>query len=133
MIMRERILVVDDNEYTADSFARLLSMFGGEATAVYSGQQAVEQAGAIRPDMALIDIGMPDMDGYEAAVRIRERCGNAPIILVAVTGWARDEEKRHARECGFDLHVAKPVDLATLKQLLALLNHSSANAEPAAS
>jgi CheY-like chemotaxis protein len=119
--MQERIFVVDDDRDTANTLARLVSMFGYEARAIYDGQEAVEQAALLEPEMALIDIGMPDMDGYETAKRIRQRPGGTNMILVAVTGWTRPVDKQQAYSCGFDLHVAKPVDLPTLKGLLAIL------------
>jgi len=119
--MQERILVVDDDRDTANTLARLVSMFGYETRAIYDGQEAVMQAATLEPEMALIDIGMPDMDGYGIAKRIRQLPGGTHTILVAVTGWTRPDDKRQAYACGFDLHVAKPVDLPTLKGLLAIL------------
>src|SRR5262245_26737078 len=103
--MGERILIVDDDHDTADTLARLIQTFGYEAKAVYDGLQAVEQLNTFSPDMALIDIGMPQRDGYETVSRIRQQ-GGTHVILVAVTGWSRDEDKRRAYDSGFDLHVA---------------------------
>lgn len=123
--MRERILVVDDERDTADSLARLIESLGYEAKAVYDGSQAIEQAGAFLPDMALIDIGMPDLNGYETVARIRQQRGSQHVILVAVTGWTREEDKQRAYECGFDLHVPKPMSAETLRELLALLDPSA--------
>src|SRR5262245_3908673 len=120
--MTERILIVDDDRDTANILAKLIALFGYEAIPIHSGQQAVEQAGLCPADMALIDIEMPDMDGYEAARRIRALPGAEHMILVAVTGWTRPEDKRRAYDCGFDLHVAKPLDLTTLTDVLALLD-----------
>jgi CheY-like chemotaxis protein len=122
--MSERILVVDDDRDAADSLARLIGSFGYEAKAVYEGEQAIEQAAEFLPDMALIDIGMPDLNGYETA-RIRQQRGSEHVILVAVTGWTREEDKRRAYDCGFDLHVAKPMSAETLKELLVLLDPSA--------
>lgn len=119
--MGERVLVVDDDQYTADSFARLISLYGYEVRAVYSGAEAVARGAEFLPDLALIDIGMPGMDGYETVRRIRQHRENPHVILVAVTGWAREEDRRRAYECGFDLHVAKPLSVEDLKDLLALL------------
>jgi CheY-like chemotaxis protein len=120
--MKEHVLVVDDNRDTADGLARLINSFGYEARAVYGGEEAIEETVAFLPDMALIDIGMPDLDGYETVKRIRQHRGNVHIIIVAVTGWSRDEDKRRAYEAGFDLHVAKPMNSDKLKELLALLD-----------
>jgi CheY-like chemotaxis protein len=123
--MSERVLVVDDDRDTADALVRLLNTFDYEARAVYDGSQAIEQAAALLPDMALIDIGMPDLNGYETVARIRQQRGSEHVILVAVTGWTRDEDNRRAYDCGFDLHVAKPMSTETLKELLALLDPSA--------
>lgn len=120
--MSERILVVDDDPDSAESLAKLIQLMGYEAKAVYRGSQAIEEVGSFLPDMALIDIGMPDLNGYETVERIRQKRGSAHMILVAVTGWSRDEDKRRAYESGFDLHVAKPMDEKTLRELLGLLN-----------
>jgi len=119
--MRERILVVDDNQFAADALARILTIAGYDAIAVYGGQQAVEQVEKLQPELALIDIGMPDVDGFEVARRIR-RQGNSPaVILVALTAWAREEDRRRAFECGYDRHMAKPICLESLRNVLAML------------
>ena len=120
--MDERVLVVDDSRDAADSLARLIEAYGYQAKPVYDGEQAIEAAADFAPDMALIDIGMPGLDGYETVSRIRQQRGSTHVILVAVTGWTRDEDKRRAYECGFDLHVAKPLTDEALKELLALLD-----------
>src|SRR5262245_37843759 len=123
--MDERVLVVDDSRDTADSLAKLIEAFGYQAMPVYDGQQAVEVAATFAPDMALIDLGMPGLDGFETVSRIRQQRGSTHVILVAVTGWTREEDKRKAYECGFDLHVAKPMTNEALKELLALLDPSA--------
>jgi len=120
--MPERILLVDDNRDAADSLARLIQSLGHDVKAVYGGTEAIEQTAAFQPDMALVDIGMPDLDGYETVRRLRERRGNVHLIVVAVTAWTRDEDNRRAYESGFDLHVAKPMNVEKLKELLALLD-----------
>ena len=117
-----RILIVDDEHDTADALAKLVRTFGYEARAVYDGEQAIEQFSTFLPDMALIDIGMPGMNGYEAVSYIRQSAGNIHVILVAVTGWTREEDKRQAYEAGFDIHVSKPMNAEVLKGLLALLD-----------
>jgi CheY-like chemotaxis protein len=125
----ERILVVDDDRATADTLALLIRTLGCDAKAVYSGQAAVDQISTFEPDMALIDIGMPERDGYDTVAAIRQQPGGKHVILVAVTGWSRDEDKRRAYEAGFDLHVTKPMRVETLKELLSLLDpvaHSAA-------
>jgi CheY-like chemotaxis protein len=120
--MPERILVVDDNRDAADSLARLIRSFGHEVKAVYDGMAALEEVGDFEPDMALVDIGMPGLNGYETITQLRERRGNVHLIAVAVTAWSRDEDKLKAYESGFDLHVAKPMTLEKLKELLLLLD-----------
>jgi CheY-like chemotaxis protein len=120
--MPERILVVDDNRDAADSLATLIRSFGHEVKAVYDGSQALDETSAFEPDMALVDIGMPGLDGYETVAELRQRRGNVHLIVVAVTAWSRDEDKRRAYDSGFDLHVTKPMSLEKLKELLHLLD-----------
>jgi len=120
----ERILVVDDQCDVADALAKLITALGYEAKAVYDGQHALDEVARSRPDMALIDLGMPGLDGYEIATRIRELRGGLPMILVAVTGWTRREDKQRAYECGFDLHVSKPMTIETLEELLNIIDPS---------
>jgi CheY-like chemotaxis protein len=131
LIVSERILVVDDDRPTADMQALLIGTLGYEAKAVYSGQDAVDQIITYEPDMALIDIGMPERDGYDTVASIRRQPGGTHVILVAVTGWSRDEDKRKAYESGFDLHVTKPMREDTLRDLLALLDPDGDSNSPA--
>src|SRR5207244_7344508 len=116
----------DDDRDSADSLAKLIASLGYESKAVYRGDQALEEAAAFQPDMALIDLGMPGIDGFETVSRIRQQQGSVHVILVAVTGWSRDEDKRRAYDCGFDLHVTKPMTLDKLKEILALLDPAAA-------
>ncbi|MFP5289133.1 MAG: ATP-binding protein, partial [Thermoanaerobaculia bacterium] len=116
---RRRILVVDDNRDAADSLALLLTLQGSEVRTAYDGLEAVEAAAEFHPDIVLSDLGMPRMNGYDAAQRIRERCPG--VVLVAMTGWGQEEDKRRSSEAGIDFHLVKPVDLETLEQLLASL------------
>jgi CheY-like chemotaxis protein len=117
--MRARILVVDDERDTADALARLIGILGHEAITAYSGPEAIEAITLRSIDMALIDIGMPGMDGYETAAAIRRRIGRQ-AILIAVSGWSRKEDKERAADAGFDLHYAKPLDVSSLENLLAI-------------
>ena len=117
----QRILVVDDNQDAAGSLAMLLKALGAEAEVAHDGTQALEMVPAYRPSAVLLDLGLPGMDGYEVARRLRERRAGAAPLLVALTDGKDEEEGRHAEDAGFDRHFAKPADLATLQSLLASL------------
>jgi CheY-like chemotaxis protein len=123
-----RILVADDNRDAAESMSTVLRLMGNEVRTVHDGLQAVEEAAAFRPDVVLLDIGMPRLNGYDAARRIRaERWGKSTVI-VAMTGWGQDEDKRRAWEAGFDRHFTKPVDPGDIEKLIAGLGSSSQRA-----
>jgi len=121
-----RVLVADDNRDAADTLSMLLSMEGYEVRTVYGGRAAVSAAETFRPDVALLDIGMPEMDGYMAAKDIRQRRFGVDIYLVAITGWGQQDDKRRALEAGFATHVTKPVDPKLLRDLLRSVVTSSA-------
>ncbi len=114
-----RILVVDDNHDTAESLAMLLSMSGHETHTAFDGLEAVEAAETFKPDVILCDIGMPKLNGYEAARRIREQPGGKAVVLVAMTGWGQDEDRMRTAAAGFDAHLVKPVQYGTLAKLMA--------------
>ncbi len=114
-----RILVVDDNDDSAESLATLLKMTGNETHTASDGLEAVEAALAFRPDVVLLDIGLPKLNGYEACRRIREAPWSKGMMLVALTGWGQEEDRQKSRDAGFDAHMVKPVDLAALSKLLA--------------
>lgn len=116
---RLRVLIVDDNHDSADMFAMLLEMTGHDVRNAYSGQDALTAAAEFQPQIAFLDIGMPGMNGYEVAHKIRESVWGQNVVLAAVTGWGQAEDKRLATEAGFDHHLAKPVNLAMLQPLLA--------------
>jgi CheY-like chemotaxis protein len=116
---RCRVLVADDNRDAAESMGALLRITGHEARTVGDGEQAVEEAAAFRPDLILLDIGMPRMNGYEAARQIRQQHWGKEMLLVAVSGWGQDEDKRRTIDSGFDLHVTKPVEIPQLQARLA--------------
>lgn len=113
-----RVLVADDNRDAADTLSMLLSMDGYEVRTVYGGRAAVAAAETFRPDLALLDIGMPEVDGYMAAKGIRQQRFGVDIYLVALTGWGQQDDKRRALEAGFATHVTKPVDPKLLRDLL---------------
>ncbi|HKO21800.1 MAG TPA: response regulator [Candidatus Eisenbacteria bacterium] len=114
-----RVLVVDDNVDSAESLAMLLRLGGHEIETAYDGFQAVAAAERFLPDLILLDIGLPGMDGYEVAARLREGSAGRELVLIAVTGWGQEEDRRRSREAGFDAHLTKPVDMAALTRLVA--------------
>jgi PAS domain S-box-containing protein len=115
---RRRILVVDDNVDAGESLAMLLRLVGQDVQLVHDGPSALEAAQAQRPDLVFLDIGMPVMDGYEAARRLRQQFGPDQMKLVALTGWGQDEDRRRSQAAGFDRHLVKPVDPAVLYKVL---------------
>jgi CheY-like chemotaxis protein len=116
-----RILVVDDLRDAADSLAMMLRMTGHDTRTAYDGLEAVQTAAVFQPDVVFLDIGLPKMNGYEVARRIRDEPWGGNVALVAVTGWGQEEDKRRSLEAGFDHHLTKPVDPAALAKLLALM------------
>jgi CheY-like chemotaxis protein len=114
-----RVLVVDDNHDARDSLGDLLVLSGHEVRVARSGPQAIELAREFRPDVALLDIGLPGMSGYELAGRLRAEPFGPTLLLVALTGYGQDEDRRRTREAGFDHHLTKPADLRQLAGLLA--------------
>jgi PAS domain S-box-containing protein len=113
-----RVLVVDDNVDAADSLAMALRLSGQEVRVAYDGESALTIAAEIQPEAVLLDIGMPVMDGFRVARRLRETAGTERSLLIAVTGWGRDEDRRLAKEAGFDHHLVKPVDPGILVPLI---------------
>jgi len=114
-----RVLIVDDNEDAANSLALLLKLGGHETASVYSAVDALQRAHVFRPDVVLLDIGLPGMDGYEVARQMRELPGLRDIRLIAVTGYGRSDDRLRARDAGFDDHLTKPVEYALLERTLA--------------
>ena len=115
-----RILVVDDNIDAAQTLQVLLDSLGHEVRVANDGRGAIETATEFRPDVVLLDIGMPGMDGYEVARRLRTlKASDPPLRIVAVTGWGQDLDRQRSREAGFDVHLVKPVDLEQLENILA--------------
>jgi CheY-like chemotaxis protein len=114
-----RVLVVDDNLDAAETLSMLLSIKGHETFTAHSGPEALALAQACRPEVVFLDIGMPGMDGYEVARRLRVDPATAGALLVALTGWGSEEDARRSREAGFDVHLTKPVEPAALAEVLA--------------
>jgi len=114
-----RVLVVDDNQDGADTMAMVLQTLGAETSVAYDGSAALEAIRTARPDLVLLDIGMPGMDGYEVAARVRADPDSRGIRLIALTGFGSEEERRRSRAAGFDDHCTKPCDPARLREILA--------------
>ena len=117
--MGRRILIVDDNEDGAESLAMLLQIAGHETHMAHDGLAAIEAAERLRPELVLLDIGLPGMNGYEVCRRIREAPWGKDVVLVALTGWGQEEDRHRSREAGFDAHMVKPVDFDALLNLVA--------------
>jgi len=117
-----RILVVDDNEDSAESLTILLSLGGHQTHPAYDGLEAIEAAEMFKPEVILLDIGLPKLNGFEVARKIREHPWGQTMMLVALTGWGQEEDRRRAREAGFNHHLTKPVDPLALSNLLARLS-----------
>jgi signal transduction histidine kinase/ActR/RegA family two-component response regulator len=116
-----RVLVVDDNRDAAQSLGLLLTLLGVEVRVVNDGRSALEILSSYRPTVVLLDIGMPGMDGYEVAQRIRQRSEFRDVMLIALTGWGQEEDRRRTSQAGFDHHLLKPADMTELKSLFASL------------
>jgi PAS domain S-box-containing protein len=115
------VLVVDDNRDAAESLAMLLRTTGADVHVAHDGPTALEEFELREPHIVLLDIGMPDMDGYEVARRLREISNPQRVAIVALTGWAQDGDRQRVRDAGFDHHLVKPVELASLQTLLTSL------------
>lgn len=113
----QRVLVVDDNEDAADSLATLLDVMGYEVRTAYDGPEAIKAADEFQPAVALLDIGLPRLSGYDIARHVRQKRG-AEVLLVAITGWGQEDDRRRAREAGFDHHFTKPADFDQLIKLI---------------
>jgi len=115
---QRRVLVVDDNRDLAESLGMVLRLWGHDVKVVYDGPGALAAAREYRPDVVFLDIGLPGLDGYEVARRLRGPLGFRDARVVAITGYGREEDRRKAREAGFDVHLTKPVDPEELQKLL---------------
>jgi PAS domain S-box-containing protein len=117
-VVSRRCLVADDNRDSADSLAKMLEIMGHEVQTAYDGEEAVSKAATLEPEVVLLDIGMPKLNGYDACRLIRERPWGKGILVIALTGWGKDQDRRRAEEAGFDRHMVKPVDPAALGRLI---------------
>ena len=118
---QQRILVVDDNHDAAESMRMVLNLLGADVQVANDGPQALDAFEAYRPEVVLLDIGMPGMDGYEVARIIRAKHSEPRPAIVALTGWGQADDRRRSREAGFDHHLVKPADIAALRALLTSL------------
>jgi PAS domain S-box-containing protein len=118
---KRRILVVDDNPDSAASLAMLLQISGNETHTAHDGLEALAAAERFRPDVVLLDIGLPQLNGYDACRRIRAEPWGKTMVLIALTGWGQEEDRRKSKDAGFDAHLVKPVDYGALMELLATL------------
>jgi two-component system CheB/CheR fusion protein len=119
-----RILVADDNLDSADSLSMMLEMLGHEVSSAHDGLEALETAKRSKPELIFMDLGMPRMSGYDAARLIRSAPECNGVVLVALTGWGQEEDRRRSLEAGFDHHIVKPIDFAIVEKLLEDLNGS---------
>jgi DNA-binding response OmpR family regulator len=123
-VRRFRILVVDDNHDSALSLAMVLTMMGHETRTAHDGETALAAAEEFQPEVVLLDIGLPKMNGYEVAQRIRESAWGTGMFLIAVTGWGQAEDRARSAEVGLNMHMVKPVEPTALQAVLADLNRN---------
>jgi CheY-like chemotaxis protein len=121
-----RVLVVDDSRDGADSLRLLLELLGAEVRVEYDGPAALDAFGAYQPEVVLLDIGMPGMDGFEVARRLRQRPESQDVTLIALTGWGQEKDRRNSEAAGFDHHLVKPVDIDALQGLLTAVHSADA-------
>ena len=126
-VPRRRILIVDDNEDGATSLSMLLNLSGHDTFTANDGHEAVAEFERIRPDVALLDIGLPGINGFEVARRIRELPFGKDAVLIAVTGWGQEDDRSASRGAGFDAHLVKPVNHEELTRLLAAIPSHAGN------
>jgi CheY-like chemotaxis protein len=113
-----KVLIADDNRDAADSLAMILKLSGYEVVLAYSGKEAITAALRERPEALILDIGMPDATGYEVAERLRQEPWGRSALLLAITGWGQEDDKKRAKAAGFDEHLTKPVDAGQVEQVL---------------
>jgi signal transduction histidine kinase len=123
---KRRILFADDNRDVVESFHMMLQVLGHEVETALDGMEALRKADDFRPQVVVLDVGMPRLDGYETAKRIRQRAWARDVVLIAVTGWGNEKDKLRAAEAGFDVHLVKPVDATTILEVLDQMDHSKA-------
>jgi DNA-binding response OmpR family regulator len=117
-LVGRRILIADDNQDAAETLSMLLQMDGHDVQVVHDGRAAVSAFAAFKPEIALVDIGMPELNGYEVARLVREDAHGQAVTLIAVTGWGQERDKQRALEAGFDHHFTKPVEPHRIDKIL---------------
>ena len=125
-----KILVADDDQDSAESLALLFQLMGHDVRAAQSGLAAIDVAAEFRPDLIVLDIGMPGLDGYEVCRRIRQHDWAQTIVIAALTGWSRDEDRDRSEEAGFNHFLVKPVDPKALEELIAGLRRAARPDQP---
>jgi CheY-like chemotaxis protein len=118
-----RVLIVDDNRDSADSLAMLLRIAGNQTFMAHDGLEAIEAVEQYRPDVILLDIGLPKLNGHEVCRHVREKSWGRDIVVIALTGWGQDEDRRKSEEAGFNGHLVKPVNYDELLELLSSLTN----------
>jgi CheY-like chemotaxis protein len=116
------VLIVDDNQDNVDSLRLLLGLMGHNVRVALEGMEGIRVAEEFRPDVVLLDIGMPNLDGHEVCRRIRAHDWGRSMVLIAQTGWGQDEDRRRTQAAGFDWHLVKPINHAALTEMLARIS-----------
>jgi DNA-binding response OmpR family regulator len=124
--MQHRVLVVDDYPDAAEIACTFLTLLGYECRSASSGKEALETARTFEPDIAILDIGLPDISGYEVAAQLRKEFAGRPLYIAAVTGWGQPEDRVRAFVAGFDQHVLKPADAQKLREIVRLAEERAA-------
>jgi CheY-like chemotaxis protein len=119
VLPRRRVLIVDDDNDSAASLAMLLQVSGQETHTAHDGLEALKAAERLQPDVILLDVGLPKLNGYEVCRQLRQQLWGKRVVIVAVTGWGQDEDREKSMAAGFDAHLVKPPDYAALMRLLA--------------
>jgi CheY-like chemotaxis protein len=122
--VRRRILIADDNRDVLDTFEVMLQMHGHDVATASDGLEVLEKAAAFRPEVIVLDIGMPNLDGFETARRLRQEPWGRDAVLIAVTGWGHEKDKQQSAQAGFNIHLVKPVDANTILKHLENWNGS---------
>jgi CheY-like chemotaxis protein len=119
---KRRILIADDNPDVAEAFEMMLQAIGHDVETAHDGIEVIEKAERYQPDIIVLDIGMPKLNGYDVARHLRKQPWGRDIVLVAVTGWGDEKDKGRSHAAGFDVHLVKPVDPGALGSLLSSIN-----------